>query len=81
MSYILVIMRSQELFVPTYMKDRCVAVIPELPSLTISLHDPSTASSNGATREFEVDSVGITLTPEDLRRVLPRASSAHRSIL
>ena len=75
-------MRSQELFVPTYMKDRCIAVIPELPSLTFSLHDPSTACSNGvASREFEVDSVGITLTPEDLKRVLPRTSGAHRSIL
>lgn len=75
-------MRSQDLFVPTYLKDRCTAVIPELPSLTFSLHDPSSASSNGsAGREFEVDSVGITLTPEDLRRVLPLTSSAHQSIL
>ena len=81
MDHVLKAMRSQELFVPTYMKDRCIAVIPELPSLTFSLHDPSTASSNGATREFEVDSVGITLTPDDLRRVLPRTSSAHRSFL
>lgn len=64
------------------MKDRCIAVIPELPSLTFSLHDPSSASSNGgAGREFEVDAVGITLTQEDLIRVLPITPSAHQSIL
>ena len=63
------------------MKDRCIAIIPELPSLTFSLHDPSASSNAGTGREFEVDSVGITLTPEDLRRVLPIPSSAHQGIL